>query len=521
MTSLLAAPGAIASGTSRSLVLWFGSWPVTAWAQSGGGDETAPVAVVAANQVTACSPAAAAQGVRVGQRRREAQSRCPDLVVVPADEATSAREFEAVVACVERLSPGVQVLSPGCCVLGARGLAGYLGSEVDAAETILEAVVTGTRVTTGRAGIADGVFAAVQAAQLTGGVRVVPPGESAAFLAPLPVSRLGDEQLTTLLPRLGVRTLGDFAALPSAAVAERFGQPGLRLQVLAAGGDPSRINGRTPPPELTTRLDFEPPLELAEQVAFATSQAAGEFIARLTAAGLACTEVVIELEGELDEVVTRSWQTPFTFDAPAVLDRLRWQLQASAGTGLRSRVAGLRLVPASVDEVANHVTGLFGTGPDERVHHVLTRVQSMLGPDGVLTSRIGGGRWLAERQQLIPWGERPAHSTPSRPPWPGMVPEPLPATVFTEPYPVQLTTAAGAPIALNQRGVLIGDPVTLSASGRSRPVIGWAGPWPVDERFWDDARHRTAARFQVVAGDGSAWLLLLDEHGWWAEGRYD
>ncbi len=521
MTSLLAAPGVPDARTSRSLALWFGSWPVTAWSQATGGDDTAPVAVVAANRVTACSPAAAAEGVAIGQRRREAQSRCPELVVVPADEATSAREFELVVGCIERLSPGVQVLSPGCCVLGARGLAGYLGSEAEAAETLLETVVTGTGVVTGRAGVADGVFAAVQAAQLARGVRIVPPGESAAFLAPLPVSRLGDEQLATLLPRLGVRTLGEFAALPPTAVTDRFGHSGLRLQVLASGGDPSRVNGRVPPPELTRRIDFEPPLELAEQVAFAAKESVEDFIAGLATAGLACTEVVIEVHGELDEVVVRSWQTPFTFDAAAVLDRLRWQLQASTGSGLRSRVAGLRLTPACVDELANHVTGLFGTGPDERVHHVLTRVQSMLGPDGVLTSRIGDGRWLAERQQLVPWGERPERPATSRPPWPGMVPEPLPATVFSEPYPVGLLTSSGTPVALNPRGALIGEPITFAASGHDQPVIGWAGPWPVDERFWDDARHRRAARFQVVAGDGSAWLLLLDEDGWWAEGRYD
>lgn len=521
MTTLLDAPGIPDTSAFRSLALWFPSWPVTAWSQATGADVSAPIAVVAANKVTACSPAATAEGVTIGQRRREAQSRCPELVVVPADEAASAREFELVVGCVERLSPGVQVLSPGCCVLAARGLANYLGSEAEAAETLLEAVVTGTGVLTGRAGVADGVFAAVQAAHLARPVRIVPPGDSTAFLASLPVSRLGDEQLTTLLPRLGVRTLGQFAALPSAAVVDRFGQSGLRLQVLAAGGDPSRVNGRVPPPELTRQLTFEPPLELAEQVSFAAKEGVEGFIADLAAAGLACTEIVLELTGELDEVVIRSWQTPFTFDVAAVLDRLRWQLQASAGSGLRSRVTGVRLTPSSVDELANHVTGLFGTGPDERVHHVLTRVQSMLGPDGVLTSRIGGGRWLAERQQLVAWGERLERSTPSRPPWPGMVPEPLPATVFADPCPVALLTASGMPVALNPRGALVGDPVTFTVGGRSQPVIGWAGPWPVDERFWDDAKHRTAARFQVVAGDGSAWLLLLDEHGWRAEGRYD
>ncbi|MDP9027738.1 MAG: DNA polymerase Y family protein, partial [Actinomycetota bacterium] len=59
------------------------------------------------------------------------------------------------------------------------------------------------------------------------------------------------------------------------------------------------------------------------------------------------------------------------------------------------------------------------------------------------------------------------------------------------------------------------------ATGARRTVTAWAGPWPLEERWWDAAAARSAHRFQAVDGEGVAWLLVLDDEGWWAEGRYD
>jgi len=505
----------------RCLVLWFPGWPVRAWALAAGQRAEQPIAVVAANRVTSCSTAALAEGVQIGQRRREAQARCPTLQVIGADEARDVREFEPVVACIEELAPGVQVIRPGQCAVRARGLANYLGSEAEAAETLLEAVVANLGLADGRVGIADGRFAAAQAARFGDPVRIVPAGGSARFLAPLPITALGDESLATLLPRLGIHNLGDFAALDADSVRDRFGSPGLRLHTIASGLDPSTVQPRTPPTELARQIDFEPALTLVDQVAFTARATAEDFIASLTAAGLACTEIRVELLGDRDELVVRNWLASGVFDAVAVIDRVRWQLQAAAGSQLGSGVVSLRLVPIAVDALANHVPGLFGSGTDERVHHVLSRVQGMLGHTGVLTAEIGGGRWLAERQVLVPWSDRPSRSTPRDRPWPGQVPDPLPATVFAELRPVQLVGSSGRPVALNSRGQVTDPPTGLSVENQVRTVIGWAGPWPIDERPWDRERHRVANRFQVVDGTGTAWLLLLDDRGWWAEARYD
>ncbi len=514
-------------GGDRCLVLWFPGWAVTAWALSEGTDPAAPIAVLSANRVVACSPEASAEGVATGMRKREAQSRCPNLAVLAADEARDVREFAAVVACIEHLAPGVQVVRPGVCALRSQGFSRYVGSEAEAAEVLLEAVVTNLGITTGRAGIADGLFTALQAAYAGDPVRIVPAGGAPAFLAPLPVSRLGDEGLSTLLPRLGVHTLGDFAALAADAVRDRFGQHGRRLHTLASGRDPSTVQARIPPPELTRQIGFEPPLTLIDQVAFTIKATVEDFIAGLTAAGLACTELRVEITGELDELVARTWLTPGVFEAAAVIDRVRWQLQAAAGSQLNSAVTGVRLEPVGVDALANHVPGLFGTGSDERVHHVLSRVQGMLGHDGVLTPRIGGGRWLAERQVMVPWGDRPVEGSgsgrlnPVERPWPGTVPDPLPASVFPDPRPVQVLAEDGTPVTLDERIRLSGRPAVLRNGEERLRVLNWAGPWPVDERVWDPARHRSASRFQVVDEAGTGWLLVLQGARWWAEARYD
>ncbi|HET6826907.1 MAG TPA: DNA polymerase Y family protein, partial [Amnibacterium sp.] len=59
------------------------------------------------------------------------------------------------------------------------------------------------------------------------------------------------------------------------------------------------------------------------------------------------------------------------------------------------------------------------------------------------------------------------------------------------------------------------------ASSRRRTVTAWAGPWPVDERWWDPVAARSVHRLQVVDDDGSAWLLCYEAGRWWAEARYD
>jgi protein ImuB len=505
----------------RVAVLWCPDWPVTAAAQAASLPADAAIALIDKGLVYASSAAARAEGVRRGLRLREAQARHPSLTVLDYDPALDSRAFEPVIEAMERLVPGVQVVRPGVCGVRIRGAARYYGGEKAAGLFLIgraqEEGGIGARV-----GIADGIFTADQAARRSRGVLIVPEGASADFLGPLGVSLLGDLRLVTLLRRLGIRTLGEFAALPADDVFTRFGDSGARLHALASGRDSWPLVPRTPPRDLAITVDFEPAVDRVDQVAFGMRAASEGFVDSLVAAKLVSTAIRVELTTDTGDHSERVWMHPHSFSPGDIVDRVRWQVQGSmADVGLRSGIVRVRVAPETVDAIGHHERGLWGPAPDERIHHGLSRVQSMLGHGGVLMPTIVGGRTLFDRQQLVAWGDRSASVRLDDQPWPGQLPPPLPGTVFSPRHPVHVADEAAIAVTVDARGTISAHPAHFSATGTHlRRITAWAGPWPLDERWWA-ADARQSWRFQVVDDTGCAWLLVLDGDGWWAEARYD
>ena len=240
--------------SARVLAVWCPDWPAVAAAAAADLPATRPVAVFLANRVIACSAPARADGVRRGLRRREAQARCPELHVAQADPERDARLFESVAAAVDEAAPGVEVLRPGLLVLAARGAIRYFGSEEAAAERLVDAVAAAGAEC--QIGIADELSTAVIAARRA---VLVPAGGGARFLAPLPIAEIAAEpslaapdrtDLVDLLRRLGLRTVGAFAALSPVDVASRFGTDAVRAHRTARGEPERPPSARTLPPDL-------------------------------------------------------------------------------------------------------------------------------------------------------------------------------------------------------------------------------------------------------------------------------
>jgi protein ImuB len=84
-------------------------------------------------------------------------------------------------------------------------------------------------------------------------------------------------------------------------------------------------------------------------------------------------------------------------------------------------------------------------------------------------------------------------------------------------------SADGLLVKITDRGALTAEPARLQTEESADPLTieAWAGPWPIDELWWDPAGARQVARFQMVAADGSAWLLVVESNQWWTEARYD
>src|SRR5919197_1338196 len=152
---------------------------------------------------------AEAFGVHAGMRLGEALARCPELALVPPDPERAEAAWE------------------------------------DALRRL------------------EGIGAAVEPGRPRRAPVVVPAAMTRSFLAPLPVSllreRLDDEwgrvDLPDKLERLGVESLGQLAALPDAAIADRFGRPGLVALRMARGSE-EPLRPRRAPEGLVERIEL-------------------------------------------------------------------------------------------------------------------------------------------------------------------------------------------------------------------------------------------------------------------------
>ncbi|GAA4218703.1 DNA polymerase Y family protein [Actinocatenispora rupis] len=510
----------------RTLVVWCPDWPVTAAVRDADGElpEHLPIAVLDAGTVYACSEPARAEGVRRGQRRRDAQAACPELVVVPYDPVRDVRVFDPVVDAVADVAAGVEVLRPGVCATAARGPAGHVGGEAAAAERIVDRIAESCAVEA-QVGVADGMFGAVLAARA--GV-LVEPGRTPAFLAGLDVRVLGRPELVGLLRRLGIRTLGAFAALPPGDVLARFGFDAALAHRLAGGLDERLLAPRSLPPDLTVSAEYDPPVERVDTAAFTARTLAEELHELLLRHATGCTRLTITAVTGHAEELTRTWRHDGVLGPAEVADRVRWQLEGWL-TGARRPTAGiqtLRLVPEGLVAHAGFQRRLWGdTGEDaDRAHRSMTRVQGLLGPEQVFTAVPSGGRTEGDRIRPVPWGDERIPTLPVDAPWPGHLPVPVPVPVAAAAPPVHAVVRAadGAAVGVTGRHEITAPPATV-ATGTAAPVevVRWAGPWPVEERWWSAGESRRLARIQVVLADTRTLLLALEAGHWRVEATYD
>jgi nucleotidyltransferase/DNA polymerase involved in DNA repair len=212
------------------------------------------------------SAPAEAFGVVRGMRLGEAMSRCPSLRLVPPDPEGVRSLWNTVLDRLEGMGAEVESDHAGAAFFEAGGLQGIHGGD-------LAGVLAAARRALGagaRFGAAPSRFAAHAAAlqarprrgrrgSVLAGAQLVEARAVRDFLAPLPVGLLRTrpelQALPEVLERLGIRTLGELAALPSRAVAERFGHPGLLALDLSRGRD-TPLEPRRPSEPVVERLDL-------------------------------------------------------------------------------------------------------------------------------------------------------------------------------------------------------------------------------------------------------------------------
>ncbi len=519
------------------LALWCPDWPATAAAIADDLPPQQPIAVLGANRVVACSAPARSAGVRRGMRKRQAQSACPEMTVVPTDENRDGRIFEPVVSVVAGLVPVVEVLRPGLLVVPSTNATRYFGGEEILAEKLIDAVAAvGVEA---QAGVADELFTAVIAARQ--GDHVAPGGD-AAFLAGRPITDLVVEpslsdpsrtDLVDLLRRLGITTIGAFAAMPIRDVASRFAADAVVAHRLANATPGRPPSGRAHTIDLVIEHMCDPPIERVDAAAFLGRRLADELARRLASVSVACTRLTVEAVTERGQRHARTWRCAQPLTPEATADRIRWQLEGwltggRAGSPERpdSPIGLLRLEPIEVVAAGALQYVLSGNGlpedpeVDERVRRSLVRVQGLLGGDAVQLPIPSGGRGPGDRITMVALGDERIPEREPDAPWPGRIPQPTPTVLLDT--PIRVLDLAGRAVEVTGRGVFSAEPTTVRTDrdGRERSweLQWWAGPWPAGIGGDDQG---IVARAQVLLDDSRALLLRYRERTWVVEGVYE
>ena len=397
----------------------------------------------------------------------------------------------------------------------------------------------------------------------------------------------------------------------------RFGRLGAWAQLLARGDDERPPARRRPEADLEVAADLDPPLDRVDSATFAGRRLAEELHALLVQHSVTCGRLQISARTDEGTDLVRTWRTDLGgwggLTPARITDRIRWQLEGWLAAGAvetararaaddpaaRARARTARDAVASgrdpwahddlptdpwPDEDSRAVTlvhlavtaldvasagaeqgRLWGgpSGGDLRAHRALDRVQGIVGGSGILVATLQGGRDVRDQVHLQPWGEQTEPARPVDRPWPGRLPDPAPATVLDPPERVDVRDASGAPVVLDVRSGMRGEPawvrwlprgrrrragrdrrrgpratrrtgdVGLSVGRRRRAaavgddepraVAGWAGPWLLSERWWvaADDRPGLRAHLQVTFDDGRAVLLACTAGGWTCEATYD
>jgi DNA polymerase-4 len=294
--------------------------------------------------VSAASYEARAFGVHSAMPLRTAFARCPHGVFLPVDGAKYRRESRRVMAILERFTPLVEQVSIDEAFLDVAGSEALFGPPEAIARQIKSAVREEVGLTAS-VGVATTKLVAKVASDLRkpDGLVVVPPGQEAAFLAPLPITRLWGvgEQTRAVLADHGVRTIGDLAALPVDVLVRRLGAHGAALHERAQGIDPSPVTpevaAKSVSHEHTFDVDTADP-EVIERTLLALAEGVA---ARLRAGHVRASTVAVKVRDSAFRTVTRQRTLPEPTDLADPIYRTALELARPQVRGRRIRLVGV------------------------------------------------------------------------------------------------------------------------------------------------------------------------------------
>jgi len=341
--------------------------------------------------------------------------------------------------------------------------------------------------------------AAICAARGFPGVSIIPHGDEAKFLGPLPLALLAPSpELQETLERWGIRRFQDLAALPPLGIAERLGSEGLRLRELARGEAERKLVPIEDPLHFEDDIELEHPVELLEPLAFLLARLLNGLATRLATRALATDELRLRLKLENRATHERTLRLPVpSLDTKAFLKLLQLDLTAHPPAAPIVHVwMGVNPVKPQAAQ-----SGLFLLAAPEPVKLELTlaRIQAIVGegragsPEPIDTHRPDAFR-------MTDFGR-------ARPGKACTYPTRLALRIFRPPRAARVALASG-------------QPSFVEAGGIRGKVVDLGGPWRTSGDWWTtDPWSRD--EWDIALSDGALYRLYCGPKGWFVEGSYD
>jgi DNA polymerase-4 len=341
--------------------------------------------------VSAASYEARAFGVHSAMPMTEALRRCPQAVVMPVRGGRYADMSRRIMALLEPRTPLLEQVSVDEAYLDLTNWlpVGATGASV-AAE--IQAEVFRETGLTCSLGVATGKAIAKMASDLRkpNGLVVVPPGDEAAFLAPLAIGKLRGVGAATekRLRALGVQTIGDLARLPATLLGGHFGVVGADLLALAQGRDDSPVVPERQAKSIGRETTFWTDISERAVLERTLLMLADDVAESLRRHGFLARGVTLKLRDDDFRTITRSHTLPEPTDVTEALYAAGRSLLTAARWHRPTRLIGITAGP--LQAAADRQFNLFSeTGAKQRkVADAVDAIKARFGDAAITRARL-------------------------------------------------------------------------------------------------------------------------------------
>lgn len=329
-------------------------------------------------------------GVHSAMSMVEARRRCPEAVCITPDHRKYSFVSAQIRDILDRYSPLVEPLSLDEAFLDVTGMDGLYADPADIARSI-KADIKEQLQLTASAGVAVNKFLAKLASDLQkpDGLYVIRPGEEAKVLAGLPIRRLwGVGEVTAAnIAKLGIRTIGQFAATDPKLLEGYIGRAVFDLQQLARGIDDRPVVPDQQVKSIGNEETFEEDLYQWDEIERQLLLFADKVGWRLRRLNLSGRTVTVKVRFASFRTVTRSR----TLDEATSLDGVLYHTAKELYKSIPAN-EGIRLLGLTVSNLqpAGQSMALFDSGQEkqETLHKVVDGLKARFGSAAVTKGRL-------------------------------------------------------------------------------------------------------------------------------------